>query len=143
MKYTIKEYMVGEGSFVNRDAFTLYGLSEHENVISKMIEDLKCHAHQFDLKLILVEGINNAFKHGNNMDEEKPIYLKYEYIKETKYIKIEIEDSGSDLKDVKFVSEITDEMLEDTSGRGLYLIKCMSDAVYFKENKMVIEKCLN
>lgn len=128
---------------MKRDFFTLYGLFECESIITKMIEDLKCHNHHFDLKLILVESLTNAFKHGNNMDEEKPIYLKYEYKKKTKYIKIEVEDSGDDLKDIAIIDEITDEMLDDTNGRGLYLIKCLSDTFYFKGNKMIIEKSLN
>lgn len=128
---------------MKRDLFTLYGLTNYENAISEIIDDLKCHNYHFDLKLILTEAITNAFKHGNKMDEEKPIILKYEYIKKTKYIKIEISDAGSDVKDIEVIDEITDDMLEDTSGRGLYLIKSIADVFYFKENKMIIEKCLN
>ncbi len=128
---------------MKKDLFTLYGLSKTENIISEIVEELECHNHYFDLKLILTEALTNAFKHGNEMDEEKPIYLRYEYIPNTKYIKIEIEDSGSDLKDLVIVDEITDDMLQNTSGRGLYLIKCMCNKFYFEDKSMIIEKCLN
>lgn len=125
------------------DFLTLYGLSNCETIIGEMIENLKCYKHDFDLKLILTEALTNAFKHGNNMDEEKPIYLKYEYIKETKHVTIEIKDSSHDVKEITIVDEITDDMLENTSGRGLFLIQAMADEFYFKRNVMVIKKCLN
>lgn len=128
---------------MKKDLFTLYGLTNYESAISEMINDLKCHNYHFDLKLILTEAITNAFKHGNKMDEEKPIILEYEYIKKTKYIKIQISDSGNNLGDIEVKDEITDDMIEETSGRGLYLIKSIADEFYFKENKMIIEKCLN
>ena len=130
---------------MQRDSFILYGLSKSESTISELIEDLqlRCNGYHFDLKLLLTEALTNAFMHGNEMNEEKPIYLRYEYVKETNYIKFEIKDSGNDLKDIEILDEITDDMLENTSGRGLYLIKCVSDNIYFKENAMVIEKCLN
>lgn len=125
------------------DFLTLYGLSNSDAIIKGMIEDLECYKHDFDLKLILTEALTNAFKHGNNMDEEKPIYLKYEYIKETKHVTIEIKDSSHDVKEITIVDEITDDMLENTSGRGLFLIQAMADEFYFKRNVMVIKKCLN
>ena len=130
---------------MQRDSFILYGLSKSESTISELIEDLqlRCNGYHFDLKLLLTEALTKAFMHGNEMNEEKPIYLRYEYVKETNYIKFEIKDSGNDLKDIEILDEITDDMLENTSGRGLYLIKCVSDNIYFKENAMVIEKCLN
>ena len=128
---------------MKKDLFTLYGLSKTESVINEIVEELKCHNYYFDLKLILTEALTNAFKHGNEMDEKKPIYLRYEYIKDTRYIKIEIEDSGSDLQNIEIVDEITDDMIQDTSGRGLFLIKCMCDNLYFEEKSMIIEKCLN
>lgn len=125
------------------DFLTLYGLSNSDAIIKGMIEDLECYKHDFDLRLILTEALTNAFKHGNNMDEKKPIYLKYEYVKETSYITIKIRDSGNDLKDINITDKITDDMIENTSGRGLFLIQTISDEFYFKENTMVIKKCLN
>ena len=125
------------------DFLTLYGLSNCELIIREMIEDLNCYKHDFDLKLILTEALTNAFKHGNNMDENKPIYLKYEYIKKTKHVTIQIKDSGDDLKDVAIVDEITDDMLENINGRGLFLIQAMADEFYFEEDAMIIKKYLN
>lgn len=61
------------------DKFILYGLSEYENIVDKIINDINCHANYFGIKLILTEAITNTFKHGNNKNEDKPIHLRYEY----------------------------------------------------------------
>lgn len=128
---------------MKEDVFTLYGLDKCDHAIEKIVEDLECYKYHFDLKLILTEAITNVFKYGNNKNEDKPIYLSYKYKKNTKYIKMEIKSQDNNLEDVTIIDEITDDMLDDTSGRGLFLIKCMSDTFYFKEDVIVIEKCLN
>lgn len=125
------------------DVFTLYGLERCDYAIEKIVEDLECYKHHFDLKLILTEALTNVFKYGNKEDKDKPIYLSYNYCKDTKYIKMEIKSLDNDLENVTIVDEITDDMLENTSGRGLFLIKCISDTFYFKEDVIVIEKYLN
>lgn len=128
---------------MQRDVFTLYGLEKYECAVEKIVEDLKCEKYYFDLKLILTEAITNVFKYGNKNDNKKPIYLSYEYKKDIKYIKIKIRSKNNDLSDVEIIDKITDDMLEETNGRGLFLIKCITDAFYFSDDAMIIEKSLN
>ncbi|AFS78789.1 ATP-binding domain-containing protein [Gottschalkia acidurici 9a] len=122
------------------DSFVLYGLSKYESIIDKIIEDIRCHDNYFDVKLILTEALTNAFNHGNKKDDEKPIYLRYEYECQDRYVKFEIEDSGDIARNIVMSRELSDDNILNNSGRGLFLINCIADEVYFQENTIVIQK---
>lgn len=121
--------------------FILYGLDKYNEVIDKIIEDLNILSHSFDIKLMLTEALTNAFKHGNNSDENEPIYLRYNYIDNN--IQFEIEDCGSGFENIVIPDELTDEILLNDSGRGLFLIKCAADKIEFKNSTLIIKKYLN
>jgi serine/threonine-protein kinase RsbW len=106
------------------DEFTLYGLSEHKQVIDKILTELNTNQYNFDIRLILTEALTNAFKHGNNMNVNEPIYLRYSY--NDSNVKFEIRDSGAGGKNVVVHEELQDENLLLDSGRGLFLIKSLS-----------------
>lgn len=123
-----------------RDEFILYGLDKHKEIIDKIICDLNIYDHDFDIRLILTEALTNAFAHGNKNDEKKPVFLRYDY--DGQYIKFEIEDSGTGYKNVRITDDISDDRLLEDSGRGLFLIKCISDEMDFKDNTLIIKKYL-
>ena len=125
-----------------KDSFVLYGLSKYESIIDKIIKDIRCHDNYFDVKLILTEALTNAFNHGNKKDDEKPIYLRYEYEYQDKYVKFEIEDSGDISRNMVMSRELSDDNILNNSGRGLFLINCIADEVYFQGNTIVIQKKL-
>lgn len=120
--------------------FILYGLSEHKQIIDKVIDDLNASEYSFDIRLILTEALTNAFKHGNKMDIDKPIYLRYLY--DNSSVRFEIEDCGSGLKNLIANEKISEENLLDDQGRGLFLIKNLSDNIEMKKNILVIQKSL-
>lgn len=126
---------------MKKNEFVLYGLSNYESVIDEIIKELNAESNYFDIKLILTEALTNAFIHGNEGKVDKPIYLRYTY--NNGNIVFEIQDSGSGFKDSSILDEnISDEDLLNSSGRGLFLIKCMSDKVELKDNSLIIEKAL-
>ncbi|MCT4595547.1 MAG: ATP-binding protein [Anaeromicrobium sp.] len=121
--------------------FVLYDLTEHNRIIEEIIKELNAFEYYFDIKLILTEALTNAYKHGNKNDNKKPIYLRYFY--NNKNLTFEIEDSGSNHKNITIPDEISDKNLLNTFGRGLFLIKSMADNVESKGNMLVIQKYLN
>lgn len=120
--------------------FILYGLSEYKQVIDKVISELNASQYDFDIKLILTEALTNAFKHGNNMNVDKPIYLRYSY--DNSSVKFEIQDCGTGLKNVIINDHLDDEDILEDKGRGLFLIKNLSDNIELKPNMVIIEKTL-
>lgn len=115
----------------------LYGTSNCMDIIDKIISDFKLFKYSFDVKLILTEALTNAFKYGNDKDSSKPIYLKCFH--ENKYLQFEIEDCGKCEKKISIDDCCCENIFKD-SGRGLFLIKSLSDKVEFKGNTLIIKK---
>lgn len=127
-------YMTKSGSYI------LHGMSERDRIISDIVGRLGADDLCFDLRLILTEGLTNAYKHGNQENPELPIYLRYFYEPET--VIFEIEDSGITCGEIKIIEEISSEKLLDDSGRGLFLIRCYCDEVKVINNTLIMQKHL-
>ncbi|GEL07497.1 ATP-binding protein [Salisediminibacterium halotolerans] len=72
--------------------------------------------------IALTECFNNAWEHGNLMDESKPVIV---YIKEGRtrvYLRIEDKGAGYCFKDAVLPAD-SDSLLEKERGRGLFIIQ--------------------
>jgi serine/threonine-protein kinase RsbW len=126
---------------IKRDEYILYGLEKYKEVIDKIIADIQAFHEDFNIRVMLTEALTNAFKHGNNSSSDKPIYLRYIY--NGKIIKFEIEDSGTGVGNITILDEMSDENLLRDSGRGLFLIKSMTDKMEFVGNTLIIQTKIN
>jgi len=118
----------------------LYGLEQHLSVIDRIICDLEIEPFAFDVKLILVEAVMNAFTHGNQSDCTKPIHIRYSITGGC--LKVQVEDCGTGFEHESIPEEIDDEDLLQETGRGLFLIRCFSDRMQIIRNIIHIEKKL-
>lgn len=125
---------------MKNNEFVLYGLSQYKQVVGTIIKELNASNQDFDIRLILTEALTNAFKHGNNMNVKKPIYLKYSY--DGLNVRFEIKDCGNGAKDLVIKEILNDENILENQGRGLFLIKNLSDHVELKQNTLIIQKSL-
>jgi serine/threonine-protein kinase RsbW len=119
---------------------TLYGLRSQQSVIDHIIEDLQLEDDAFDVRLILVEAVTNAHYHGNQSDGSKPIMVRYSLEKEC--LSIQVEDSGEGTGTLVFPEQMNTEDLLEEGGRGLFLIRCLSDHVEMIRNTIHINKML-
>jgi len=119
---------------------TLHGLGHHQSIIDNIIDDLQLKDDAFDVKLILVEAVTNAHYHGNQSDGSKPILIRYSLDKE--WLNIQVEDCGEGSRNLIFPEEMNAEDLLEEGGRGLYLIRCLSDHAEMIRNTMHINKLL-
>lgn len=114
---------------------------EHcHDVIDEIIKDLRIEACAFDVKLILSEAIMNAHCHGNQKDCTKPIYIRYKL--KDKHLNIQVKDCGNGTEKFSIPEEIDNDDLLDDGGRGLFLIRCLSDHVEMIHNTIHIDKTL-
>ncbi|MCL6458780.1 MAG: ATP-binding protein [Gorillibacterium sp.] len=120
---------------------TLYGLGDHQSCIDEIIEELDLGAHAFEVKLILMEAVINAYHHGNLGDCTKPIHIRY--LLKDKQLHLQVEDCGGGGGKVSIPEKLDDANLLEEGGRGLYLIRCFSDRVEMIQNALHISKCLN
>ncbi|MCT4563895.1 MAG: ATP-binding protein [Maledivibacter sp.] len=126
---------------MNKKEYVLYGLDNHKKVIDDIITTLDTPNDDFDVRLILTEALTNAFKHGNDNRVDKPIYIRTTY--DEKSVNFEIEDCGRGFFNKPVVEEILEENVLDSYGRGLFLIKAISDKLELRKNVLIIQKNIN
>lgn len=90
-----------------------------------------------DIKLSLLEAVNNAIIHGNKFDSDKSVSITENMHKEFLEIRINDEGSGFDFKDVK--DPTLKENLLSPGGRGIHLMRNLTDSFKFtNDGKCVI-----
>ncbi|SIO05320.1 ATP-binding protein [Algoriphagus halophilus] len=84
-----------------------------------------------NIMISVTECISNAIIHGNQHDKNKLVHL--ELFMEDELLRFVIEDEGPgfDLTELKDPTE--PENIEKPGGRGIFLIKHLSDEVKFEE----------
>jgi serine/threonine-protein kinase RsbW len=79
----------------------------------------------------VTEAVTNAIKHGNKYDPEKKVTIQF-VANQDKYVFI-IVDEGEGFDYRKIKDPTCSENLLQESGRGLFIIQHLSDAVVFNE----------
>ncbi len=111
-----------------------------EQILSELLRFGVSNESFYDVKLILSELFVNALTHGNKNDPSKKIMIFYS-IDELKFVfTITDEGGGFDYNNLHDPSE--SDNLVKLSGRGLFLVKHLSDSVVFNStgNSVSVEK---
>lgn len=82
--------------------------------------------------LATIEAANNAIIHGNKLDPEKTV--KVEIKKGKDGIEIYVEDEGDGFDYMRIPDPTAPENIENIHGRGVFLMKQLSDEVNFYKN---------
>jgi serine/threonine-protein kinase RsbW len=77
------------------------------------------------------EAVNNAFLHGNRLDDRKKVFLSYEVGEDA--ILIGVRDEGPGFSKSKITDPLLPENILKGSGRGLFYIERFMDSVDFSE----------
>jgi len=88
-----------------------------------------------------IEGVNNAIVHGNKMDENKNVTIKI--LVTNKKVSIIISDQGAGFDPNSIPDPTIPENIENISGRGIFLMKKLSDGITFKNNGSTVELIFN
>ena len=104
-----------------------------EKLIDKVCEEYKIEETNYGNMLIAVtEAVYNAILHGNKNNPEKFVHVTFEESKqEITYI---IKDEGAGFDPDSLPDPTAPENLEKEDGRGVFLIKSLSDHVAFNDN---------
>jgi serine/threonine-protein kinase RsbW len=117
-------------------------LTENIRMIESFIDNAKDKFHLDDdiygnIMIAVTEAVNNAIKHGSNSDSSKNVLLSLSLDEST--IKFRIEDQGQGFNYENLPDPTSPENLEKPGGRGIFLMKHLSDEVDFKEGGRVVE----
>ena len=108
-------------------------IPEVESLIDKVSEELGVNEDHYGNMLIAVtEAVNNAIIHGNKYSETKKV--KVEVSKSVEGIVFTISDEGDGFDFNNLPDPTAPENLEKPDGRGIFLMKNLSDGVLFESN---------
>lgn len=82
--------------------------------------------------LATIEAANNAIVHGNKLDPEKTVMVEIRKSKDI--IEIYVEDQGEGFNYMRIPDPTAPENIENIHGRGVFLMKQLSDEVNFYKN---------
>lgn len=115
---------------------------ENITIVERLIDDL-CEKynipeeHYGNILIALTEAVNNAIYHGNRNDPEKKVSLQYKADPKRFYFRIEDEGPGFDYENIP--DPTSPENIEKPNGRGVFLMRHLSDEINFLEDGRVVE----
>lgn len=98
-------------------------------------------SRMWQIETVIHEALVNAITYGNDMDADKSITVEYEV--GPKGLRVMVKDLGDGF-DVSNISvPVGEEALERISGRGIYMMRKFSDAMYYnhKGNELLLFFC--
>jgi len=115
---------------------------ESLSAVEKIVEDVK---NKFNVNedsygnmlVALTEAVSNAIYHGNQLNPKKKINLSYQF--NDGNLSFTITDQGTGFDYYNLPDPTAPENLEKECGRGIFLMKHLSDQVIFSENGRVVE----
>ena len=90
-----------------------------------------------NIMIAVTEAVNNAIRHGSHNDSSKNVSLSLSL--EEGLIKFKVEDEGLGFDHEHLPDPTAPENIEKPGGRGIFLMKHLSDEVAFAEGGRVVE----
>lgn len=117
-------------------------LAENIRMIESFIDNAKETFQLEDdiygnIMIAVTEAVNNAIKHGNKSNKEKNVVLSLKI--EDKILKFHIKDEGEGFDYDNLPDPTAPENLSKPGGRGIFLMKHLSDEVAFHNKGSIVE----
>ncbi|HEX5170242.1 MAG TPA: ATP-binding protein [Cyclobacteriaceae bacterium] len=117
-------------------------IMENIRMIESFIDNAKEKFHLEDdiygnIMIAVTEAVNNAIKHGNAGDKLKNVFLSLTL--EESIIKFIVKDEGGGFDFENLPDPTSPENIEKPGGRGIFLMKHLSDEVKFKDGGKIVE----
>ncbi len=90
-----------------------------------------------NIMIAVTEAVNNAIKHGNASDKNKNVLISLSL--NDSLIKFVVKDEGSGFDYQNLPDPTAPENIEKIGGRGIFLMKHLSDEVEFKDKGRIVE----
>ena len=119
-------------------------LDENIRIVESFIDNAKEKFNLDDdiygnIMVAVTESVNNAIRHGNKNDKKKNVYLSLSL--NENLIKFIIKDEGNGFDYHNLPDPTAPENIDKPSGRGIFLMKHLSDEVTFKNEGSEVELC--
>lgn len=108
-------------------------ITEVEALIDNVCEELNLNEDNYGNILIAVtEAVNNAIIHGNKYSDSKKV--KVDVVRAGDKVLFTVIDQGEGFDFLNLPDPTAPENLEKPDGRGIFLMKNLSDEVIFESN---------
>ena len=119
-------------------------LAENIRIVESFIDNTKEKFSLDDdiygnIMIAVTESVNNAIKHGNKSDKTKNVSLTLVF--NENIIKFVVTDQGGGFDYNNLPDPTSPENLDKPGGRGIFLMKHLSDEVIFRNEGRVVELC--
>lgn len=117
-------------------------LSENIRMIESFIDNAK-EKYKLDddiygnIMIAVTEAVNNAIRHGSKSDSTRNVSLSLAL--DNSSIRFRVEDEGEGFNYDNLPDPTAPENIEKPGGRGIFLMKHLSDEVTFHEGGRVVE----
>src|ERR1044072_125629 len=127
---------------MNTISILVPSIIENIRMIESFIDNAKERFHLDDdiygnIMIAVTEAVNNAIKHGNASDKSKNVSLSLAL--DESVIKFIEKDEGGGFNYETLPAPTAPENLEKIGGRGIFLMRHLSDEVKFREEGRVVE----
>lgn len=117
-------------------------LSENIRMIESFIDNAKERFNLNDdiygnIMIAVTESVHNAIRHGNRGDAKKNVHLSLSLQDDA--IRFIIKDEGQGFDHENLPDPTSPENIENPGGRGIFLMKHLSDEVNFLNNGQTVE----
>lgn len=127
---------------MNTVSIQIPSITDNIRMIESFIDNAK---EKFDLDedmygnimIAVTEAVNNAIKHGNSGNSAKNVFLSLTL--NDSLLKFVIRDEGPGFDHDNLPDPTSPENIEKPGGRGIFLMKHLSDEVQFKEGGKTVE----
>lgn len=115
---------------------------ENIRIIESFIDNARAKLRLDDdiygnIMIAVTESVNNAIIHGNKNDRDKNVQISLTF--QDSILKFVIEDEGEGFDYQNLPDPTSPENLDKTNGRGIFLMKHLSDEVTFLHNGRIVE----
>ena len=127
---------------MNTISIQIPSLTENIRMIESFIDNAKERFHLDEdlygnIMIAVTEAVNNAIKHGNSNNTSKNVFLSLTL--DDNLLKFVVKDEGNGFDHDNLPDPTAPENLEKPGGRGIFLMKHLSDEVEFSENGKIVE----
>jgi serine/threonine-protein kinase RsbW len=127
---------------MNTISIQIPSIIDNIRMIESFIDNAKERFHLDEdlygnIMIAVTEAVNNAIKHGNGGNSSKNVLLSLTL--NENLLKFVVKDEGSGFDHNDLPDPTAPENLEKPGGRGIFLMKHLSDEVEFRENGKTVE----
>lgn len=113
-------------------------LAKVETIVDELKEQFQIPDDIYgNILVAITEAVNNAIRHGNKLDPEKKVDFSFEY-NQREYL-FKVQDKGIGFDPDSIPDPTLPENLDKPDGRGIFIMKNLSDEVSFEDKGRRVE----